>query len=457
LVQFTYRLKAKQNLVLKQKAPFAEQLIAENNPFASLMESGQYDYHFARGQIVAGVVVEYRREGVLIDVGAKSEAFVPMKEVADYAVSEAEEVLPKGQDYEFFILRDEAGSGFDGRIILSYKRVAQARSWASLEDKKASDEIFEARIQEVVKGGVVVEVDGLRGFIPASHLRVKGGSNNPELVGEMIPCTILEIDRQQNKLILSQKIAISKLYAGERERILQELVDALRQYERDYIEGTNPEVIKVRGEVVRITDFGAFVKIEDTEIDGLLPLSEISWKRVAHPSEMLKIGDTIVAQVLNVVPEQCRISLSMKRLQQDPWEVIQTKIKEEDVVDGVINKIVNFGVFIRIIFNDEILDQCGFEALLPLDEIPNPKEVNNSELLEKFQTGQKIKVLIRKMKLEERRVTLSAKYIDEQGNIIAPIPKVEERQERQMHHQQNQQHNQQQQAVERSSNEAAPE
>jgi ribosomal protein S1 len=107
LVQFTYRLKAKQNLVLKQKAPFAEQLIAENNPFASLMESGQYDYHFARGQIVAGVVVEYRREGVLIDVGAKSEAFVPMKEVADYAVSEAEEVLPKGQDYEFFILRDE--------------------------------------------------------------------------------------------------------------------------------------------------------------------------------------------------------------------------------------------------------------------------------------------------------------------------------------------------------------
>jgi small subunit ribosomal protein S1 len=172
---------------------------------------------------------------------------------------------------------------------------------------------------------------------------------------------------------------------------------------------------------------------------------------------MLKIGDTIVAQVLNVVPEQCRISLSMKRLQQDPWEVIQTKIKEEDVVDGVINKIVNFGVFIRIIFNDEILDQCGFEALLPLDEIPNPKEVNNSELLEKFQTGQKIKVLIRKMKLEERRVTLSAKYIDEQGNIIAPIPKVEERQERQMHHQQNQQHNQQQQAVERSSNEAAPE
>jgi small subunit ribosomal protein S1 len=147
----------------------------------------------------------------------------------------------------------------------------------------------------------------------------------------------------------------------------------------------------------------------------------------------------------------------MKRLQQDPWEVIQTKIKEEDVVDGVINKIVNFGVFIRIIFNDEILDQCGFEALLPLDEIPNPKEVNNSELLEKFQTGQKIKVLIRKMKLEERRVTLSTKYIDEQGNIIAPIPKVEERQERQMHHQQNQQHNQQQQAVERSSNEAAPE
>jgi small subunit ribosomal protein S1 len=397
-------------------------LEAPSTPFAVLVQSGQYDYYFERGQIVAGVVVSYNRDGVLIDVGAKSEAFVPMKEVADYAVSDPATVLQVGQKYEFYILRDEAGSGFDGRIVLSYKRVAQARSWAALEDKKNTDEIFEARIQEVVKGGVVVEIDGLRGFIPASHLRVKGGSNNPKLVGETIPCTILEIDRQQSKLILSQKLAISKLYSGEREKLLSELVGALKQYEEGVAEGNGAKPVTVNGEVVRITDFGAFVKISDTEIDGLLPLSEISWKRVTHPSEVLQIGDQIVAQVLNVVPEQCRISLSLKRLEKDPWEVIQTRIKEGEVVNGVVSKVANFGVFVKIVFNDAALDDCGFEALLPLDEIPNVTEDNTAEILESFKPNQQIKALIRKIKSDERRVTMSTKYVDEKGNVIAPLP-----------------------------------
>ncbi len=391
-------------------------------PFAALVQSGEYDYYFERGQIVSGSVVSYDREGVLIDVGAKSEAFVPMKEIADYAVSDPATILPVGQSFEFYILRDEAGSGFDGRIVLSYKRVSQARSWSALEDKRNTDEIFEARIQEVVKGGVVVEINGLRGFIPASHLRVKGGSNNPKLVGEAIPCTILEIDRQQSKLILSQKLAISKLYSGEREKLLQQLVSSLKEYETGTAEGTNPQPVTVKGEVVRITDFGAFVKIADTEIDGLLPLSEISWKRVTHPSEVLEIGDQIVAQVLNVVPEQCRISLSLKRLEKDPWEIIQNKIKEGEVITGEISKIANFGVFVKIIFNDEVLDDCGFEALLPLDEIPDASEDNASEVLDKFQIGQKLKALVRKIKTDERRVTLSTKYTDEKGNIIAPLP-----------------------------------
>lgn len=394
----------------------------ENTPFAELVQSGKYDYYFERGQIVSGVVVSYERDGVLIDVGAKSEAFVPIKEVADYAVSDPSTVLPVGQSFEFYILRDEAGSGFDGRIVLSFKRVAQARSWSALEEKKTTDEIFEARIQEVVKGGVVVEVNGLRGFIPASHLRVKGGSNNPKLVGETIPCTILEIDRQQSKLILSQKLAISKLYSGEREKLLQELVSLLKQYEEELASNKDAKSVTVNGEVVRITDFGAFVKISDTEIDGLLPLSEISWKRVTHPSEALEIGDQIVAQVLNVVPEQCRISLSLKRLEKDPWEIIQTRIKEGEVITGRVSKTINFGIFVKINFDDIVLDDCGFEALLPLDEIPNANEENAAEIIDQFKPEQQIKALVRKIKADERRVTLSLKYTDANGNIIAPLP-----------------------------------
>ncbi|MDX1918082.1 MAG: S1 RNA-binding domain-containing protein [Candidatus Caenarcaniphilales bacterium] len=391
-------------------------------PFSELLESGKYDYYLERGQIVPGVVVGYIKEGVLVDVGAKSEAFVPIKEVSDYAVSEAESVLPVGQEFEFYILRDEVGSGYDGRIVLSYKRVSQARSWAALEDKRDADQIFEARIQEVVKGGVVVEIDGLRGFIPASHLRVKGGSNNPQLIGEVIPCTVLEIDRQQSKLILSQKLAISKLYASEREKLLNELVIALKAQEAAAASGETIPPVTVSGEVVRITDFGAFVKIDNTEMDGLLPLSEISWKRVAHPSEVLQIGNQITVQVLNVVPEQCRISLSLKRLEQDPWETIQERIKEKDVINGIVNKITSFGVFIQIKFEDQSLDELGFEALMPLDEIPNANNENPSQVLDQFQQGQSIKALILKIKSEERRVTLSTKYIDKDGKIIMPLP-----------------------------------
>ncbi|MDX1921247.1 MAG: S1 RNA-binding domain-containing protein, partial [Candidatus Caenarcaniphilales bacterium] len=406
---------SKQKLLAKPTI-FNSSIESLESSFAKLIQTGSYDYYFERGQIVSGIIISYQKDGVLVDVGAKSEAFVPSKEVADYAVSDPSQVLPVGQEFEFYILRDEAGSGFDGRIVLSYKRVAQARSWAALEDKKSTDEIFEARIQEVVKGGVVVEIDGLRGFIPASHLRVKGGSNNPKLVGETIPCTILEIDKQQGKLILSQKLAISKLYSEEREKLLGELVSALKEQEDLVNEGKDSSVVTITGEVVRITDFGAFVKIGDTEIDGLLPLSEISWKRVTHPSEVLHIGDQITAQVLNVVPEQCRISLSLKRLEKDPWEAIQTKIKEGDVISGIVNKVANFGVFVKIIFNDAELDDCGFEALLPLDEIPAPSDENQPEALENFSTGQTIKALIRKIKTDERRVTLSTKYIDEKGN-----------------------------------------
>lgn len=393
-----------------------------DTPFSSLFKSGNYDYYFERGQIVPGEVIAYQKDGVLVDVGAKSEAFVPMKEVSDYAISDPSEALPIGQEFEFYILRDEAGSGFDGRIVLSYKRVSQARSWALLEEKRNTDEIFEARIQEVVKGGVVVEINGLRGFIPASHLRVKGGSNNPKLVGEKIPCTILEIDKQLSKLILSQKLAISKLYSGEREKLLSGLVTSLREQEEAISRGETITPVTIKGEVVRITDFGAFVKIEDTEIDGLLPLSEISWKRVSHPSEALQIGDPITAQVLNVVPEQCRISLSLKRLQKDPWELIQDKIHEGQVITGSVNKVANFGVFIKLLFNDPDLDDCGFEALLPLDEIENAAEDAGDEVLERFQVGQKLKALIRKIKVDERRVTLSTKYIDQNGNIVQPLP-----------------------------------
>gem|GEM_PF-1362886 len=410
---------SKIRILEKNTIPDEEMTGISQNYFEELLYSGKYEYYFERGQIITGTVLEFVKDGILIDVGAKSEAFLPSKEIADYEVSDPQSFLAPGSQYEFYVIRDEAGNAYDNRIILSYRKVSQARVWNNLEDNKITDEICEARIQEVVKGGVVVEVDGLRGFIPASHLRVKGGSNNPNLVGQTIPCMILEIDRQQNKLILSQKLAISKLYAGEREELMSSLVESLQQYEQEESENKDPKPVTVEGEIVRITDFGAFVKIGDTEMDGLLPLSEINWKKISHPGEELEIGQQVTVQVLNVVPEQSRISLSLKRLKPDPWNDIKDKVSIGSVLEGTVTKIANFGVFMNSEVDGIPLDSLGFDSLLLIGDIAGYENASHhNDVLNDFELNQKVKVAVKRIKQEDRRINFSTACFDEQGNVM---------------------------------------
>ncbi|MBX9722820.1 MAG: S1 RNA-binding domain-containing protein, partial [Candidatus Obscuribacterales bacterium] len=223
---------------------------------------------YEQGDIVKGDVVRVERDGVLVDVGAKSEGFVPQKEVSNVPVDKLDDVVKVGDKLEFYILKEE---NENGQLTLSLKRVAQARGWVLLEDHKKNDETIKAKISNVVKGGVVVDVYGLRGFVPASQLRVKG-TTPEELIGMEIPMKILETDIKRNKLILSQRLAIQEEKAAQREKIL----------------GTLQSGQIVSGEVVRIADFGAFIDLGG--LDGLLPISEISWERVSHPSDVLKVG-----------------------------------------------------------------------------------------------------------------------------------------------------------------------
>ena len=413
---------------------YREATDAEQTPFEQLIQSGLYDYHYVRGQIINGRVAGTDKDGLLVDIGTKCEALLPHKEIADYALDDPFSLLPLGGEFEFYILRDEAANTRDLRMILSYRRVAQARIWSSLEECKVNDSICEARILEVVKGGVVVDIDGLRGFIPASHLRVKGGSNNPDLVGETIPCTILEIDRQNNKLILSQKLAISQLYAEQREQLMNELYNALSQYESEVVQGLDPQPITIAGEVVRITDFGAFVKIQDTEMDGLLPLSEISWQRIAHPSEKLKVGAEVVLQVLNVTPEQSRISLSLKRLTPDPWLDVRTQVKVGDIVTGTVLRTNNYGAVLSCQVAGKPLEDYGFESFLPADELAGAGTRPNEDLLAGFSTGQNLKVAIKRIKEEDRRLILCQRCFDEHGELVLSILQEDRRQ----HHQHSQ-------------------
>jgi ribosomal protein S1 len=338
-----------------------------------------FNYKFEQGDIITGNVVRIEKDGLLVDVGSKSEGFVPFKEISNIPIGSIGDVVKVGDRYEFYILREE---NENGQLTLSLKRVAQARGWVQLEEQKKNDETIRARISAVVKGGVVVDVYGLRGFVPASQLRVKG-TTPEELIGMEIPMKILETDIKRNKLILSQRMAVQEEKAAQREKILATLESGQ----------------VVSGEVVRIADFGAFIDLGG--IDGLLPISEISWERVSHPSDVLKVGQNVTTKVLKVDQEKGHISLSLKQMQPDPWKEIEDKFQDGQVVTGKVRKIQSFGAFVQI--------YPGVDALLPTTEMSEQPNIKPEEIV---QVGQEVKAIIKKFSPKDHKISLSLRGMD---------------------------------------------
>lgn len=340
-----------------------------DDEFESLMS--QYDYKFQKGDLVKGIVCGYDSEGVIVDIGAKTSAVVPEREARIDVSVPVKDALEKGQVYEFLIIREEDE---EGKFMLSHKKVAMAYAWKELEALKDEDAIVEGTVVSVVKGGVLVEVKGVRGFVPSSHLRAKDTEN---IVGEKIELKILSLDPAQNNFILSNK----KIYSDAQEETKENMF-------------SNLEVGQVvKGEVVRITDFGAFIDIGG--MDGLLPLSQMSWRWVDHPSDILKIADTIDVEVIGIDHDKQRVSLSLKNLEADPWIEAKNKIKENDKVEGTITRIKHFGAFVEVF--------PGVEALLPNNEVVEYQNKNNCILA----SGDKIKTTIIKFNPDDRRISLS--------------------------------------------------
>ena len=340
-----------------------------DDEFESLIS--QYDYKFQKGDLVKGIVCGYDSEGVIVDIGAKTSASCPDREARIDMTKPVNETLQKGQVYEFLIIREEDE---DGKFMLSYKKVAMAYAWKELEALKEEDATVEGTVVSVVKGGILVEVKGVRGFVPSSHLRAKDTEN---IVGEKIELKILSLDPAQNNFILSNK----KVYS-----------DALEETKENMF--TNLEVGQVvKGEVVRITDFGAFIDIGG--MDGLLPLSQMSWRWVDHPSDILKISDTINVEIIGIDHDKQRVSLSLKNLEADPWIEAKNKIKEGDKVEGTITRIKHFGAFVEVF--------PGVEALLPNNEVVEYQNKNNCIL----SAGDKIQTTIIRFNPDDRRISLS--------------------------------------------------
>ena len=338
-----------------------------------------YDYNFKVADVVKGTIVKIDKNEVVVDIGSKSEAIVPMRELSNVPFQGAASIVTVGEEKEFYILKEEDDNGI---ITLSLKRVAFARNWKDLEESRKENQTINARIVSLVKGGVVVEVMGLRGFIPSSQLRT--GTPYDGLINQEIPVKILEADPKRNKLILSQRQAL----AEERERVVVQVIAGL---EVDQV---------VKGEVVRIADFGAFIDING--VDGLLPISEISWQRIKHPSDILTLGQHLEVKILKIDTDLNRISLSLKRMGENPWVKIEDKFKEGQVVTGTVNKITSFGAFINIFE--------GVEALLPVAEMSD-SQIDPFNFLS---IGQELEVLIKRFTPQEHRIGLSLKEVGKQ-------------------------------------------
>lgn len=332
----------------------------------------QFDYSFKKGDIVKGKVIAYEPSGVIIDIGAKTNAKIPLRELIGTPAKTPQEILPMdGTHKEFLIIREEDE---EGQLTLSYKKVALAYAWKELERMKDEDEVVEAEVTSSVKGGMLVEVMGLRGFVPSSHIRTRDAE---ELVGKTVQLKILSVDSKQNNLILSHRKVVSEQQAEQR---------------KDLFENIQIGQI-VTGDVVRLADFGAFIDIGG--IDGLLPLSQISWRWVDHPADILKVGDKIKVEIIGVDEEKQRVSLSLKSQQPDPWIEASKIIKEGEKINGNVIRIKHFGAFIEV--------YPGVEALLPYKELLDYQNKSGKTL----QQGDEIETTVVRFFPEDRRISLS--------------------------------------------------
>ena len=336
--------------------------------FESLLE--KYDYKFQKGDLVKGIICGFDSQGVMVDIGAKTIAVIPTYEAVDKGEN-PEDKFQKGQEGEFLIIKEEDE---DGKFLLSKKKVDFAYAWKELEKAKADDETIMGTVVNVVKGGVLVDVSGVRGFIPSSQLRTRESDVE---VGSKLELKILTLDAQQNNFILSNK----KVYEDTAEEARKNIFS---QIEAGQV---------VKGEVVRITDFGAFIDLGG--IDGLLPLSQLSWRWIDHPTDILKVGDKIDVEVIAVDHDKQRVSLSLKNLEPDPWIEAEKQIKEGDKVEGTVTRLKHVGAFV---------EGCpGVEALLPHNEVVDYQ--NDSKNI--LQVGDKISTYILKFNPSDKRIALS--------------------------------------------------
>jgi len=343
------------------------------------MQYGQDVQAFSKGQIIEGKVIEITEDGIFVDIGSKTEGFVPKREIAQEGVENISDVVQPGEEIKVYFL----GTDEDGAAKLSKKRADIEEAWQLVTQAQKDKSVIKGTATKVVKGGLVVDV-GLRGFIPASHIAIEYVEDLEQFVGQELEMTVLEVEKKNNNVVLSRR----KVLEQEQEQKKVETMENL----------TQGDVVK--GRVTKIVDFGAFIDIGG--IEGLLHISEMSWGRIEHPSKVLEEGQEIEVKVLSVDKENERISLGLKQILPDPWDEFVKNHKVGDKIEGTITKTVSFGAFMEI--------ENGIEGLIHISQLARRHVENPDEVVKK---GDKVSAKIININEGERKVGLSLKEMEE--------------------------------------------
>lgn len=335
---------------------------------------------FNDGDLIEGTVVKIDRDEVLLDVGYKTEGVIPSRELSIKHDVDPTEIVSVGDPVEALVLQKEDK---EGRLILSKKRAQYERAWGDVEKVRDADGIVTGQVIEVVKGGLIVDI-GLRGFLPASLIELRRVRDLTPYLGQDIEAKILELDKNRNNVVLSRRALLEQSQSESRSSFL-----------------TNLEKGQIRkGTVSSIVNFGAFVDLGG--VDGLVHVSELSWKHIDHASEVVEVGQEVTVEVLEVDMDRERVSLSLKATQEDPWQVFARTHAIGQIAPGYVTKLVPFGAFVRV--------ADGIEGLVHISELSD-KHIDLAEQV--VSANQQVFVKIIDIDLERRRISLSLKQANE--------------------------------------------
>ena len=343
---------------------------------------------FDEGDLVDGTVVKIERDEVLVDIGFKSEGVIPVRELSIRKDADPADLVTVGDKIEALVLQKEDK---DGRLILSKKRAEYERAWISVEEKFKAGEPVTGEVIEVVKGGLILDI-GLRGFLPASLVDLRRVKDLDAYMGTELEARIIEMDRNRNNVVLSRRVILEEGRKNERVEILAKLSKGMR----------------LKGTVSSIVDFGAFVDLGG--IDGLVHISELSWNHVNHPSEVVKVGQEVEVEVLDVDLQRERISLGLKQTTPDPWIKLVENYPVGTIVDGTVTKVVPFGAFVALGENTE--------GLVHISEMA-PRHIDTPAQVVK--PGDMVKVKVMEINPDRRRISLSMKAAAAEMGFEIPV------------------------------------